>query len=221
MTDIDVSAALPDWTDVRAERVGPLWVVSGVDPASTPRSGARDDLDSLLADLAAQGREPVANEPVLDSDSWPDGLHASALDETAIEPVAAPELELEPKPEPEPMSFEQLAQAGIMLMEDELTIRRGVAIARISEHADALIANAVDPNRRTEFAAEVAVIWNKRQMGIDLTAEEQAVEAEHAALSAWEGRVRAFERALRDAVRQASLDMVREIDVDGAGWPQR
>jgi hypothetical protein len=106
-----------------------------------------------------------------------------------------------------------------MLVEDELIIRRGLAWAAVTDHAEVLVGNLVDPNRRIEMVAEIAHIANKRQLGLPLTAIDMATESAFAALQAREDEIRRFERTMREAVRFASVDMLRDFDVEGAGWP--
>jgi hypothetical protein len=38
-------------------------------------------------------------------------------------------------------------------------------------------------------------------------------------LQAREDEIRRFERQMREAVRYASLEMLKDFDVEGAGWP--
>jgi hypothetical protein len=106
-----------------------------------------------------------------------------------------------------------------MLVEDELIIRRGLAWAAVTDHAEVLVGNLVDPNRRIEMVAEIAHIANKRQLGLPLTAIDMATESAFAALQAREDEIRRFERQMREAVRFASVDMLRDFDAEGAGWP--
>jgi hypothetical protein len=178
-------------------------------------SGARVDGVSLALDLdrIARGGAKVAPEPVA---------------EPAPEPEPEPEPTPEPTPEPEPeyppatptkLSFEELTGGGIMLVEDELLIRRGLAWAAVSDHAEVLVGNLIDPNRRTEMISEIAHIANKRQLGLPLTPSDMEAESAFAALQAREDEIRRFERQMREAVRYASLEMLKDFDVEGAGWP--
>jgi hypothetical protein len=130
----------------------------------------------------------------------------------------------EPEPEyppatPTKLSFEELTGGGIMLVEDELLIRRGLAWAAVSDHAEVLVGNLIDPNRRTEMISEIAHIANKRQLGLPLTPSDMEAESAFAALQAREDEIRRFERQMREAVRYASLEMLKDFDVEGAGWP--
>jgi hypothetical protein len=198
----EIEAILSDWDEVTVQQVGPLVVIGGRYQGQQ-HAGARADGESLARDLDAIAKRGAVFGPVT----------------VEPEPERAP-VEAEPEPAPPPLSFEQLAGAGVMLIEDELQIRRGLATAQIGDYADVLIANAVDPSRRQSIAAEMAAIWNKRQLGIELEAHEAETEAWHEALTQWEGKVRAFERSLRDAVRNSGLDMLRDFDVANAGWPK-
>jgi hypothetical protein len=208
----EIHTILADWQNVRVRMVGDLVAIAGLFDG-VEHSGARVDGVSLALDLdrIARGGAKVAPEPV-------------------AEP--APEPEPEPEPAPEPMfeseyppatptklSFEELTGGGIMLVEDELLIRRGLAWAAVSDHAEVLVGNLIDPNRRTEMISEIAHIANKRQLGLSLTASDMEAESAFAALQAREDEIRRFERQMREAVRFATVDMLRNFDVEGAGWP--
>ena len=208
----EIHTILADWQNVRVRMVGDLVAIAGSFDG-VEHSGARVDGVSLALDLdrIARGGAKVAPEPV-------------------AEP--APEPEPEPEPAPEPMfeseyppatptklSFEELTGGGIMLVEDELLIRRGLAWAAVSDHAEVLVGNLIDPNRRTEMISEIAHIANKRQLGLPLTASDMEAESAFAALQAREDEIRRFERTMREAVRFATVDMLRDFDVEGAGWP--
>jgi hypothetical protein len=67
--------------------------------------------------------------------------------------------------------------------------------------------------------AEIAHIANKRQLGLPLTPSDMEAESAFAALQAREDEIRRFERQMREAVRYASLEMLKDFDVEGAGWP--
>jgi hypothetical protein len=206
----EIHTILADWQNVRVRMVGDLVAIAGSFDG-VEHSGARVDGVSLALDLdrIARGGAKVAPEP-----------------------VAKPAPEPEPEPEPEPMfeseyppatptklSFEELTGGGIMLVEDELLIRRGLAWAAVSDHAEVLVGNLIDPNRRTEMISEIAHIANKRQLGLSLTASDMEAESAFAALQAREDEIRRFERQMREAVRYASLEMLKDFDVEGAGWP--
>jgi hypothetical protein len=208
----EIHEILSDWQNVRVRMVGDLVAIAGSFDG-VEHSGARVDGVSLALDLdrIARGGAKVAPEPV-------------------AEP--APEPEPEPEPAPEPMfeseyppatptklSFEELTGGGIMLVEDELLIRRGLAWAAVSDHAEVLVGNLIDPNRRTEMISEIAHIANKRQLGLPLTPSDMEAESAFAALQAREDEIRRFERTMREAVRFATVDMLRNFDVEGAGWP--
>ena len=208
----EIHTILADWQNVRVRMVGDLVAIAGSFDG-VEHSGARVDGVSLALDLdrIARGGAKVAPEPV-------------------AEP--APEPEPEPEPAPEPMfeseyppatptklSFEELTGGGIMLVEDELLIRRGLAWAAVSDHAEVLVGNLIDPNRRTEMISEIAHIANKRQLGLPLTPSDMEAESAFAALQAREDEIRRFERTMREAVRFATVDMLRNFDVEGAGWP--
>jgi len=202
VTADDAQAALSYWSDVRVVQHAAFWTVRGVDPSGVARSGSRDDLASLIADLLAfqnlEGQE-IAPEAEQDNDE-PARHDASNV-------------------EHERLSFEALASRGIMLVEDELVIRRGIALASVSDHADALVAAIIDPNRRTELIALVAMAANKRQLSLQLDETDIEAESRFVALQAREDEIRRFERQMREAVRFASVDMLRDFDVEGAGWP--
>jgi hypothetical protein len=212
----EIHTILADWQNVRVRMVGDLVAIAGSFDG-VEHSGARVDGVSLALDLdrIARGGAKVAPEPV-------------------AEPAPEPEPEPEPTPEPEPepmfeseyppatptkLSFEELTGGGIMLVEDELLIRRGLAWAAVSDHAEVLVGNLIDPNRRTEMISEIAHIANKRQLGLPLTPSDMEAESAFAALQAREDEIRRFERQMREAVRYASLEMLKDFDVEGAGWP--
>ena len=210
----DIHTILADWQNVRVRMVGDLVAIAGSFDG-VEHSGARVDGVSLALDLdrIARGGAKVAPEPVA---------------EPVPEPAAEPEPEPTPQPEPEPeyppvtptkLSFEELTGGGIMLVEDELLIRRGLAWAAVSDHAEVLVGNLIDPNRRTEMISEIAHIANKRQLGLPLTPSDMEAESAFAALQAREDEIRRFERQMREAVRYASLEMLKDFDVEGAGWP--
>ena len=208
----EIHTILADWQNVRVRMVGDLVAIAGSFDG-VEHSGARVDGVSLALDLdrIARGGAKVAPEPVA---------------EPAPEPEPTPEPELTPEPEPEyppatptKLSFEELTGGGIMLVEDELLIRRGLAWAAVSDHAEVLVGNLIDPNRRTEMISEIAHIANKRQLGLPLTPSDMEAESAFAALQAREDEIRRFERQMREAVRYASLEMLKDFDVEGAGWP--
>jgi hypothetical protein len=214
----DIHTILADWQNVRVRMVGDLVVIAGSFDG-VEHSGARVDGVSLALDLdrIARGGAKVAPEPV-----------AEPAPEPEPEPEPTPEPTPEPMFEPEPeyppatptkLSFEELTGGGIMLVEDELLIRRGLAWAAVSDHAEVLVGNLIDPNRRTEMISEIAHIANKRQLGLSLTASDMEAESAFAALQAREDEIRRFERQMREAVRYASLEMLKDFDVEGAGWP--
>jgi hypothetical protein len=216
----DIHTILADWQNVRVRMVGDLVAIAGSFDG-VEHSGARVDGVSLALDLdrIARGGAKVAPEPVAEPVPEPAA-------EPEPEPTPQPEPELTPEPEPEyppvtptKLSFEELTGGGIMLVEDELIIRRGLAWAAVTDHAEVLVGNLVDPNRRIEMVSEIAHIANKRQLGLPLTAIDMATESAFAALQAREDEIRRFERTMREAVRFASVDMLRDFDVEGAGWP--
>jgi hypothetical protein len=216
----DIHTILADWQNVRVRMVGDLVAIAG-SFQGVEHSGARVDGVSLALDLdrIARGGAKVAPEPVAEPVPEPAA-------EPEPEPTPQPEPELTPEPEPEyppvtptKLSFEELTGGGIMLVEDELIIRRGLAWAAVTDHAEVLVGNLVDPNRRIEMVSEIAHIANKRQLGLPLTAIDMATESAFAALQAREDEIRRFERTMREAVRFASVDMLRDFDVEGAGWP--
>jgi hypothetical protein len=214
----EIHTILADWQNVRVRMVGDLVAIAGSFDG-VEHSGARVDGVSLALDLdrIARGGAKVAPEPVAEP--------APEL-EPEPEPTPEPEPELTPEPEPEyppatptKLSFEELTGGGIMLVEDELLIRRGLAWAAVSDHAEVLVGNLIDPNRRTEMISEIAHIANKRQLGLPLTPSDMEAESAFAALQAREDEIRRFERQMREAVRYASLEMLKDFDVEGAGWP--
>jgi hypothetical protein len=216
----DIHTILADWQNVRVRMVGDLVAIAG-SFQGVEHSGARVDGVSLALDLdrIARGGAKVAPEPVAEPVPEPAA-------EPEPEPTPQPEPELTPEPEPEyppvtptKLSFEELTGGGIMLVEDELAIRRGLAWAAVTDHAEVLVGNLVDPNRRIEMVSEIAHIANKRQLGLPLTAIDMATESAFAALQAREDEIRRFERTMREAVRFATVDMLRDFDVEGAGWP--
>jgi hypothetical protein len=216
----DIHTILADWQNVRVRMVGDLVAIAG-SFQGVEHSGARVDGVSLALDLdrIARGGAKVAPELVAEPVPEPAA-------EPEPEPTPQPEPELTPEPEPEyppvtptKLSFEELTGGGIMLVEDELIIRRGLAWAAVTDHAEVLVGNLVDPNRRIEMVSEIAHIANKRQLGLPLTAIDMATESAFAALQAREDEIRRFERTMREAVRFASVDMLRDFDVEGAGWP--
>jgi hypothetical protein len=213
VTADDAQAALSYWSDVRVAQHAAFWTVSGVDPSGVARSGSRDDLASLIADLLAfQGLKSQEIAP-----------EAGAVTNEAVTDEAvtdeAPIADDEPIVEWVALSFEEITNGGIMLVEDELVIRRGLAWASVSDHADALVAAIIDPNRRTELIALVAMAANKRQLGLQLDETNIEAESRFVALQAREDEIRRFERQMREAVRFASVDMLRDFDAEGAGWP--
>jgi hypothetical protein len=218
----EIHTILADWQNVRVRMVGDLVAIAGSFDG-VEHSGARVDGVSLALDLdrIARGGAKVAPEPVAEPAPEP---------EPEPEPTPEPTPEPEPEPmfEPEPeyppatptkLSFEELTGGGIMLVEDELLIRRGLAWAAVSDHAEVLVGNLIDPNRRTEMISEIAHIANKRQLGLPLTPSDMEAESAFAALQAREDEIRRFERQMREAVRYASLEMLKDFDVEGAGWP--
>jgi hypothetical protein len=218
----EIHEILSDWQNVRVRMVGDLVAIAGSFDG-VEHSGARVDGVSLALDLdrIARGGAKVAPEPVAEPAPEP---------EPEPEPTPEPTPEPEPEPmfEPEPeyppatptkLSFEELTGGGIMLVEDELLIRRGLAWAAVSDHAEVLVGNLIDPNRRTEMISEIAHIANKRQLGLPLTPSDMEAESAFAALQAREDEIRRFERQMREAVRYASLEMLKDFDVEGAGWP--
>jgi hypothetical protein len=210
----DIHTILADWQNVRVRMVGDLVVIAGSFDG-VEHSGARVDGVSLALDLDRIARGGAKVEPTPEPTLEP---------EPALEPDPEPVVEPEPEPEyppatPTKLSFEELTGGGIMLVEDELLIRRGLAWAAVSDHAEVLVGNLIDPNRRTEMISEIAHIANKRQLGLPLTASDMEAESAFAALQAREDEIRRFERQMREAVRYASLEMLKDFDVEGAGWP--
>ncbi len=208
----EIHTILADWQNVRVRIIGDLVAIAGSFDG-VEHSGARVDGVSLALDLdrIARGGAKVAPEPVAEPAPEP-------------EPEPTPEPMFEPEPEyppatPTKLSFEELTGGGIMLVEDELLIRRGLAWAAVSDYAEVLVGNLIDPNRRTEMISEIAHIANKRQLGLSLTASDMEAESAFAALQAREDEIRRFERQMREAVRYASLEMLKDFDVEGAGWP--
>jgi hypothetical protein len=210
----EIHTILADWQNVRVRMVGDLVVIAGSFDG-VEHSGARVDGVSLALDLDRIARGGAKVEPTPEPTLEP---------EPALEPDPEPVVEPEPEPEyppatPTKLSFEELTGGGIMLVEDELLIRRGLAWAAVSDHAEVLVGNLIDPNRRTEMISEIAHIANKRQLGLSLTASDMEAESAFAALQAREDEIRRFERQMREAVRYASLEMLKDFDVEGAGWP--
>jgi hypothetical protein len=212
----EIHEILSDWQNVRVRMVGDLVAIAGSFDG-VEHSGARVDGVSLALDLdrIARGGAKVAPEPVAEPAPEP---------EPTPKPEPTPEPMFEPEPEyppatPTKLSFEELTGGGIMLVEDELLIRRGLAWAAVSDHAEVLVGNLIDPNRRTEMISEIAHIANKRQLGLPLTPSDMEAESAFAALQAREDEIRRFERQMREAVRYASLEMLKDFDVEGAGWP--
>jgi hypothetical protein len=210
----EIHTILADWQNVRVRMVGDLVAIAGSFDG-VEHSGARVDGVSLALDLDRIARGGAKVEPTPEPTLEP---------EPALEPDPEPVVEPEPEPEyppatPTKLSFEELTGGGIMLVEDELLIRRGLAWAAVSDHAEVLVGNLIDPNRRTEMISEIAHIANKRQLGLSLTPSDMEAESAFAALQAREDEIRRFERQMREAVRYASLEMLKDFDVEGAGWP--
>jgi len=205
---------LAGWKNVRVQKYGDLTMVAG-SYQGVEHSGAWSDGLALAAELdrIAKGgafvpppmHEPISSfEPLPEPEAVTDEA-PTADDELIVQAVA--------------LSFEEITNGGIMLVEDELIIRRGLAWASVSDHADALVAAIIDPNRRTELIAQVAMAANKRQLGLQLDEADIEAESRFVALQAREDEIRRFERQMRDAVRFAGVDMLRDFDVEGAGWP--
>jgi hypothetical protein len=224
----EIHEILSDWQNVRVRMVGDLVAIAGSFDG-VEHSGARVDGVSLALDLDRIARGGAKVEPTPEPTLEPEPAFEpdpEPVVEPEPEPTLQPEPELTPEPEPEyppatptKLSFEELTGGGIMLVEDELLIRRGLAWAAVSDHAEVLVGNLIDPNRRTEMIAEIAHIANKRQLGLPLTPSDMEAESAFAALQAREDEIRRFERQMREAVRYASLEMLKDFDVEGAGWP--
>ena len=218
-----IEQILADWENVRVREYAGLVAIAG-SYQGVEHSGAWSDGLALAVELdrIAKGGAfvpPLMGEPVPSS-------------EPSLEPLPEPEAVIEeavidetPPADDEPivqavaLSFEEISRGGIMLVEDELVIRRGLAWASVSDHADALVAAIIDPNRRTELIALVAMAANKRQLGLQLDETDIEAESRFVALQAREDEIRRFERQMREAVRFASVDMLRDFDAEGAGWP--
>jgi len=211
---------LAGWDNVRVRNYGDLTMVAG-SYQGVEHSGAWSDGLALALELdrIAKGGAfvpPPMHEPT-------PSFEPSATPEAGLEPEAvtdeAPIADDEPIVQAVALSFEEITNGGIMLVEDELVIRRGLAWAAVSDHADALVAAIIDPNRRTELIAQVAMAANKRQLGLQLDEADIEAESRFVALQAREDEIRRFERQMREAVRFASVDMLRDFDAEGAGWP--
>lgn len=226
-----IEQILADWDNVRVQNYGDLTMVAG-SYQGVEHSGAWSDGLALAVELdrIAKGGAfvpPPMGEPVPslepEADSEPEAVTDEAVTDEAVtnEAVAneAPTADDEPIVQAVALSFEELSSRGIMLVEDELVIRRGLAWAAVSDHADALVAAIIDPNRRTELIALVAMAANKRQLGLQLDEADIEAESRFVALQAREDEIRRFERQMREAVRFASVDMLRDFDAEGAGWP--
>ena len=207
---------LADWENVRVREYAGLVAIAG-SYQGVEHSGAWSDGLALAVELdrIAKGGAfvpPPMHEPVASSNPEPEPEPEAVTDE-------APIADDEPIVQWVALSFEEITNGGIMLVEDELIIRRGLAWASVSDHADALVAAIIDPNRRTELIALVAMAANKRQLGLQLDETDIEAESRFVALQAREDEIRRFERQMREAVRLASVDMLRDFDAEGAGWP--
>ena len=205
---------LAGWENVRVQKYGDLTMVAGR-YQGVEHSGAWSDGLALAVELdrIAKGGAfvpPPMGEPIPSIEPLPEP--EAVTDET-------PTADDEPIVQAVALSFEEITNGGIMLVEDELIIRRGLAWASVSDHADALVAAIIDPNRRTELIAQVAMAANKRQLGLQLDEADIEAESRFVALQAREDEIRRFERQMREAVRFASVDMLRDFDAEGAGWP--
>ena len=207
---------LADWENVRVREYAGLVAIAG-SYQGVEHSGAWSDGLALAVELdrIAKGGAfvpPPMHEPVASSNPEPEPEPEAVTDE-------APIADDEPIVQWVALSFEEITNGGIMLVEDELIIRRGLAWASVSDHADALVAAIIDPNRRTELIALVAMAANKRQLGLQLDETDIEAESRFVALQAREDEIRRFERQMREAVRLASVDLLRDFDAEGAGWP--
>jgi|688.fasta_scaffold60761_3 hypothetical protein len=224
-----IEQILAGWENVRVREYAGLVAIAG-SYQGVEHSGAWSDGLALAVELdrIAKGGAfvpPPMGEPV---PSFKPSPEPEADPEPELEPEAvtdeavtdeAPTADDEPIVQAVALSFEEISRGGIMLVEDELVIRRGLAWASVSDHADALVAAIIDPNRRTELIAQVAMAANKRQLGLQLDEADIEAESRFVALQAREDEIRRFERQMREAVRFASVDMLRDFDAEGAGWP--
>lgn len=225
-----IEEILAGWENVRVQNYGDLTMVAG-SYQGVEHSGAWSDGLALAVELdrIAKGGAfvpPPMGEPAFslepfpepEADPEPEAVTDEAVTDEAVTDEA-PTADDEPIVQAVALSFEEITNGGIMLVEDELIIRRGLAWASVSDHADALVAAIIDPNRRTELIAQVAMAANKRQLGLQLDEADIEAESRFVALQAREDEIRRFERQMREAVRFASVDMLRDFNVEGAGWP--
>jgi hypothetical protein len=219
-----IEQILADWENVRVREYAGLVAIAG-SYQGVEHSGAWSDGFALAVELdrIAKGGAfvpPPMGEPApsLEPLPEPEAVTDEAVTDEAVTDEA-PTADDEPIVQAVALSFEEISRGGIMLVEDELIIRRGLAWASVSDHADALVAAIIDPNRRTELIALVAMAANKRQLGLQLDETDIEAESRFVALQAREDEIRRFERQMREAVRLASVDMLRDFDAEGAGWP--
>ena len=216
-----IEEILAGWENVRVQNYGDLTMVAG-SYQGVEHSGAWSDGIALAVELdrIAKGGAfvpPPMGEPAPSFEPEANPEPEAVTDEAVTD--EAPIADNEPIVQAVALSFEEITNGGIMLVEDELIIRRGLAWASVSDHADALVAAIIDPNRRTELIAQVAMAANKRQLGLQLDEADIEAESRFVALQAREDEIRRFERQMREAVRFASVDMLRDFNVEGAGWP--
>lgn len=220
-----IEQILAGWENVRVQNYGDLTMVAG-SYQGVEHSGAWSDGLALAVELdrIAKGGAfvpPPMGEPAPSLKPFPEPEADPEPEAVTDEAVTdeAPIADDEPIIETVALSFEQITNGGIMLVEDELMIRKALASKKINDHAKALLAAIADPNRRVEMAAYVASINNKRAEKLPITDEDEAIEAEWYALPVREVEITKFAQQLHDAVRFASVDMLRDFDVEGAGWP--
>ena len=220
-----IEQILADWENVRVREYAGLVAIAG-NYQGVEHSGAWSDGLALAVELnrIAKGGAfvpPPMSEPAPSLEPSPEPEADPEPEAVTDEAVTdeAPTADDEPIVQAVALSFEEITNGGIMLVEDELVIRRGLAWAAVSDHADALVAAIIDPNRRTELIALVAMAANKRQLGLQLDEADIEAESRFVALQAREDEIRRFERQMREAVRLASVDMLRDFDAEGAGWP--
>lgn len=196
----------PNFWRVQATHGATAHSATGEDPLALARHIAR----LAEQDVQAAGTDPALLDQAAGGETVSDELQPS--EEAAPSSPAADPIQ-------EPVSLEALAQAGVMLVEDERAWRVGTLTGRIAQAAEHRIAVRYDASRRHDMARTMADFTNKVALGLGVTDEERAAFDEAQAIDRWIMQTRAFGQSLFLALPDLPLNMLQVYDVDAAPWP--
>lgn len=182
---------------------------------------------------------PVETSPELEAAPSTQAEEVKPAPETSAEPEAtAPEINA---PETEPvvdapvtdapseappavdggsLSIDDVLRPGMMITEDERTMRIGLLAGQIEQYAQFRVSQRYDANARNDILRDIQDHINLGALGLTPTAQQEAAYARANEQNAWIVAQEEHARTLRRGLADLPLDMLRKFDLERGGWPE-